>query len=90
MYVREEGRQGRTIPEMVSVVDLIRRGHLAEEDVSWFTGMDLRMGLRADETRPVSVVAEVTMPDGTQAVVLGDGSVQCVGRVGWGTRAVGR
>ena len=75
-YARDIKARGEKLPESVTLDELIRRGLLQPEDVSAFLGMKVVIPLGSNETDPQSILMDVTLPDGTKLVAMGDGSVQ--------------
>jgi hypothetical protein len=68
--------QKQTLPESVSLQELIAKGYLKHEDVSAFDGWNVTVSLNVSETNPQSVLMSAQSPDGDQLVVMADGSVQ--------------
>lgn len=75
-YAQELRARGTPVPATVSLQELLQRGLLQETDVSLLQGMDVRINLAADASRPADVLVRVQMPDGREIVALTDGSVQ--------------
>jgi hypothetical protein len=66
----------KPLPASVSLRELINGGYLATNDVHSFDGMDVTISLSASEASPQSILIHVRMPDGSQIVLMADGSVQ--------------
>ena len=66
----------QTIPDSVSVDELIAQKLLRREDVSGFAGERVTISLRLDESNPQAVLMRARMTDGNEIVALADGSVQ--------------
>lgn len=76
-------RKGGPLPPAVSLSDLVTGSYIAASDVHAFDGMEVRIWLTADEDHPSLVLMSARLPDGTVAVLLGDGSVQQVSAHGF-------
>jgi hypothetical protein len=70
--------QKQPVPAEVRVEELVNRGWLRAEDVRTFAGLDARISLAADASRPQEVLMRVRFPGGEEIVTLADGSVQRV------------
>jgi hypothetical protein len=68
------------IPKTVSLNELLTRGYLKPADVAPFQGLDAVLILMTDASNPQTVPMRVHMPDGSDLVLLGDGSAQQVPR----------
>jgi len=55
---------------------LISGGCLATNDVHGFDGMEVTISLSANEAYPQSILIHVRMAEGTQVVLMADGSIQ--------------
>jgi hypothetical protein len=75
-FAREQRAKGRPQPETVSLRQLLAKGYLQTNEVRAFDGVELTLGLTADETNPNSILAQAKMPDGAVLQLLGDGSAQ--------------
>jgi hypothetical protein len=75
-YVHLLAGKEQSLPDSVTVKDLITQGLLAEADVPGFHGMDVSLKLSADDIQPHEVLVRARYADGDEIVVLGDGSVQ--------------
>jgi hypothetical protein len=73
-YARDLTSHGQVVPAMVSLRDLIAKGLLKPQDLTGFSGMDASVSLTANASHPHDVLMWVRMQDGTQMVVLTDGS----------------
>jgi hypothetical protein len=74
-YARDRVAQGQPLPPTVSLSDLVAKGYLSFDDVSVFRGADVEFYPGVDLKSPKSVLARARMADGTEMVVLVDGSV---------------
>lgn len=72
-YLKENGLP---VPQSVKLQNLVDKGLLRHEDVSGFDGVDVTINLAVDEKNPSQVLMRARYPDGSQEVVLSDGSVQ--------------
>jgi len=75
-YTREMVSRKLPIPNSVSVSDLVAHGYLKPSDVAAFQGLDATILLTSDARRPDFVIMRVKMPDGSDLVLLQDGSVR--------------
>jgi hypothetical protein len=75
-YARERAARGQPLPPTVSLQDLVSGGYLAKSDVAALQGAEVTFYTSVDFTSPRAVLARAHMPDGTDLVVLADGSVQ--------------
>jgi hypothetical protein len=74
-YTRDLVAHKQPIPRTVSLNELLTRGYLKPGDVAAF------QGLASDTSNPQYVLMRVRMPDGSDVLLLGDGSVQQVARM---------
>jgi hypothetical protein len=74
-FSQDLASRGKSLPESVSLRELISGGYVATNDVHAFDGMDVTISLSASDAYPQSILIHVRMPDGTQIVALSDGSV---------------
>lgn len=81
-YVQYLKQNGLPVPQSVKLQNLVHKGLLRQEDVSGFDGVDVTIYLTMDETNPSQVLMRARFPDGSQEVVLSDGSVQQVSNKG--------
>jgi hypothetical protein len=65
----------RSVPPSVSLRELIASGYLSAQDAQAFEGMDVTVSLLAD-TNAASVLLRAKLTDGTEMVVLTDGTVR--------------
>ena len=68
------------IPKTVSLNELLTGGYLKPADVAPFQGLDAVLELTSDASNPQTVLMRVHMPDGSDLVLLGDGTAQQVAR----------
>ena len=68
---------GPTVP----LWGLVRGGYLRTEDVRGLQGQDVSVSLTVDETKPQTILIRIRASDGSDTVLLPDGSVhRMVGR----------
>jgi hypothetical protein len=70
------------VPRAVSLQELVQHGFLKPDDIAAFQGMDATLALIYDSTNPTFVLMRVHMPDGTDVVLLADGTAQQTARLG--------
>jgi hypothetical protein len=70
--------KGVPVPASVSVKSLIDQGLLPDPDVSGFAGTDVSVNLAADQSRPQDALIRAKGQNGTEFIMLVDGSVQQV------------
>ena len=75
-YTHEMVSRKLPIPNSVSVNDLVAHGYLKSADVAAFQGLDATLSLTSDASRPDFVIMRVKMLDGSDLVLLQDGSVR--------------
>ncbi len=75
-YAHDLAKKGLPIPASVDLKELVAKDLLSREDVKGFDGMEVSISLIADETRPGDVLMQARLKDGSQVVLMGDGSVQ--------------
>jgi hypothetical protein len=68
------------IPKTVSLNVLLAGGYLKPADVAPFQGMEATLSLVSDVSNPDYVLMRVHMPDGSDIVLLADGSAKQVPR----------
>jgi hypothetical protein len=68
------------IPQSVKLDDLVERGFLLAEEVAAFRGLDATVLLTSAHPGPQTILMRVHFQDGTDLVLLADGSVQSVAR----------
>jgi hypothetical protein len=73
-YAKLLKTEGRPIPAFVNVQELVARGLLGQDDLKGFAGMEV-----SASTSPLDLATNVLIrarqPDGTEMVLLADGSV---------------
>lgn len=79
-YSRDKVAHGQPLPAYVSLRDLVASRYVSTEDVREFGGMDVTVYPRTNDTDPQAILIRVRMPDGTQIVAMGDGSIQQLAR----------
>jgi hypothetical protein len=75
-FARDRVAQGQGLPPTVSLSDLVVGGYLSYDDVSVFRDADVTFYPGVDLKSPKSILARARMRDGTEVVVLADGSLQ--------------
>jgi hypothetical protein len=75
-FARDRVAQGQGLPPTVSLSDLVVGGYLSYNDVSVFRGADVTFYPGVDLKSPKSILARARMPDGTEVVMLADGTLQ--------------
>ena len=75
-FARDRVVQGQALPATVSLSDLVAKGYLTYDDVSVFRGADVVFYPGVDLKSPKSILARARMPDGTEVMMLADGSLQ--------------
>jgi hypothetical protein len=75
-YIDNLKAKGLPIPDSVTLQELRERGFLKETDARGFEGMQVTISLKPGETAPQVARLRVRFPDGHEAALLGDGSVQ--------------
>jgi hypothetical protein len=75
-YAHDLEKKGLPVPASVDLKELVANNLLSREDVKGFDGMEVSISLKADETRPGDVLMQARLKDGSQVVLMGDGSVQ--------------
>ncbi|MSU62739.1 MAG: hypothetical protein EXS31_10140 [Pedosphaera sp.] len=68
--------EGRPVPDMVPLAELLTRSLIDPKDVSAFDGMEVTVNLHPDESRPQAILMKARLPVGTEIAAMGDGSVQ--------------
>jgi|SRR6476620_6309137 hypothetical protein len=79
-FARDRVAQGQALPATVSLSDLVAGGYFSFDDVSVFRGADVTFYLGVDLKSPKSILARARMPDGSELVMLADGSLQELAR----------
>jgi hypothetical protein len=75
-YSRDLRLRQQPVPKSVALKELVAQHYLKPEDVAAFRGMDATLLLTTDQPGPKAVVMRVRLADGTQVVLLTDGTVQ--------------
>ena len=75
-FTQDKLKKGQPMPDTLALRELVSGGFLAAEDARAFEGMEVTFYLSADLTRPKETVIRVRLPDGSQMVMLADGTVQ--------------
>jgi hypothetical protein len=77
-YARLLQARGEPVPASAPLSDLVKAGLLQPQDVSAFEGLDATIALQTNDAvfLPQTVLMRVHMGDGSDIVLLGDGSVQ--------------
>jgi hypothetical protein len=70
----------QTVPDAVTLQDLVNRGVLAQTEVQGFTGMQVTFSLRTNGDPPEEALMRVRFPNGDECIAIGDGSVRQVRR----------
>ncbi|HEX4120264.1 MAG TPA: hypothetical protein VH619_06600 [Verrucomicrobiae bacterium] len=81
-YTRDLLLHKQPIPRTVSLSELVAHGYLQPSDVAAFQGLDATLSLVFNASDPTFVLMRVHMPDGTDVVLLGDGTAQSTRRLG--------
>ena len=76
LFTRDRQAHGAVLPPTLPLHELVASGYLKPEDVKAFEGMEVTISLTGDESRPHEARLRAKLPDGTEMVLLGDGSVQ--------------
>ncbi len=79
-YTRQLLAARQPIPKSVSVEQLVASGFLKPDDVAAFRGLDATVLLTTDNPGPKTVLMRLHLPDGSDLVLLADGSVQSAPR----------
>lgn len=75
-YAKLLKAEGAPIPAFVNVKELVARGLLGQDDLKGFARMEVSVSTSADENSPSEVLIRARQADGTELVLLADGSVQ--------------
>jgi hypothetical protein len=75
-YWRDKVAHGEPLPASVSIQDLVASRYVSAEDVREFDGVDVTVYPMTNNPDPQSILIRVRLPDGTQTVALGGGSIQ--------------
>ena len=79
-YTRDLQARKQPIPKMVTLEDLVALHFLQAGDAEAFRGLKATIMLTSDASGPQGVLMRVRMPDGSEIVLLGNGSVQQVAK----------
>jgi hypothetical protein len=71
---------GRSLPEAVSLRELVAGGYLDREQARGFDGAEVSLSLAPDQSRPQAVRMLVQLADGHALALFNDGSVQSATR----------
>jgi hypothetical protein len=75
-FSRDLSKQGRPLPQSVSLSELVSQGYISSNSVHAFEGMETKVWLKADMAMMSSVLMSARQPDGSVSAALTDGSVQ--------------
>jgi hypothetical protein len=75
-YLRDHVSRGQPLPASVTLRDLVGSGYISTNDVRAFDGMEVIFYPTANNNDPQAILVRVRISDGSQVVVLADGSVQ--------------
>lgn len=79
-YTHDLMAHKQPIPRSVSLNELVAHGYLQASDIAAFQGLDATLSLIYNASDPAFVLMRVHMPDGSDVVLLGDGSAQSTRR----------
>ena len=79
-YSQDRIARKQRMPQSFSLQELVNGGYLSTNEIRALDGLDIIFYSDADETRPQSILAEARFPDGSEEVVLADGSVQQISK----------
>jgi hypothetical protein len=79
-FTRTLRAASQPIPQSVRLEELAARGFLKAEDVAAFRGLDATVLLTSAHAGPQTILMRVHFQDGTDLLLLADGSVQTVAR----------
>jgi hypothetical protein len=79
-YTRDLQARKQPIPSSVTLDDLATQHYLNPGDIAAFRGLKATVALRSEGNDPRAVLMQVHFPDGSDVVLLGDGTVQQVAR----------
>ncbi len=77
-YAQDLQAKGGPVPAEVALDVLVAQGFLRPADVRGTEGVELRVGLQTEDAPPSRVLVRAKLRDGSQFVLLNDGSVQQV------------
>jgi hypothetical protein len=75
-YTKDLEVRRQPIPSSVTLDELVASHFLKSEDVAAFRGLKATVMLTSANRGPKAELMRVRLPDGSQVVLLGDGSVQ--------------
>ncbi len=75
-YSRDKKDEVKPIPGSLTLGELVAAGYLHTNEVVAFEGAEVTFLLDADLTRPREVIIRVRLRDGTQLVLLANGTAQ--------------
>ncbi len=79
-YTRSLIARKQPIPKTVSLDELVAQGFLKPADVAAFQGMQATLSLVSDASNPQYALMRVQMPDGSDFVLLADGTTKQIAR----------
>jgi hypothetical protein len=79
-YTRALIAHKQPIPKAVSLNELVVQGFLKPADVAAFQGMEATLSLVSDASNPQYILMRVRMPDGSDFVLLADGTTKQIAR----------
>jgi len=79
-YTRDLQVRKQPIPKSVTLEELVALHFLQPREAEAFRGFKATIMLTADASNPQGVLMRVRMPDGSEFVLLNDGSTQQVAR----------
>jgi len=75
-FTREKIARGQPVPASISLNELVGAGYIKPDDAAAFKGVDLTLYPSALGTLPQAPVARARLADGSQVLLLADGTVQ--------------
>ena len=75
-YSRDQVLQGKPLPRTVTLQDLVSGGYIPPDKLQAFDGMDVTVYPTVSDATPKAVLARMRMSDGSQTLVLEDGSIE--------------
>jgi hypothetical protein len=79
-YTHDLVTHKQPVPRAVSLSELVTHGYLTPADVAAFQGLDATLSLIYNASDPTFVLMRVHMRDGSDVVLLGDGSAHSIQR----------
>jgi len=79
-YTADLRARGQPVPHSILLEQLVTLHYLKPDQIAAFHGLEATLSLTTDDRYPQAVLMRVHMPDGTDLVLLGDGSAQQVAR----------